>query len=298
VELFGHEGPVTVVRCLTTFGREDDLEQDELFNARDDQELATGSMDGTIRLWYTGVGVTGLTQGHGYCLSVLELGVRNPVADLILLSPSEVVVGTWDGQLRVVDLVERLCSRALQATGGQVRSCCKWRQKDDPEWQFFVGTDDGAIACWSASTVASLTPSASTIYMQRLSWQAHTSHVVALCICKDWLLSLCDDKLVRVWDATSGRLLADYWGHSAGPVSFCVAWKEKLLWTGSRDHSVRSWDLGELESQVRERSAMEQSDAESFEYEVTFSRLTAKQLRKMAQAKSGKDKMKAKGRSR
>ena len=36
---------------------------------------------------------------------------------------------------------------------------------------------------------------------------------------EDWLLSCSDDKLVRIWDTSSGDMLADFRGHAAGPVS-------------------------------------------------------------------------------
>ncbi|CAE7389018.1 NLE1 [Symbiodinium natans] len=303
-ELSGHTAPVTLTRCLSTFGREDEP-QAELFNAQDAQDLASASMDGTIRIWHTGVGFGMDGEGKGYCICVLELGIRNPVADMTLLSPAEAAVATWDGQIRVIDLRDRVCCKAVQVTKSQVRSLCKWRQKGDSDWQFFIGTDDGVISCWapSGATPPGLSGTMSLggvsgMMHQRLSWQAHTSHVVGLCTCQDWLLSLCDDKLVRVWDASSGRILADFWGHAAGPVSACLAWNEKLLWTGSRDATLRSWDVEELRRQVLEGSAMEACDAESFHYEVTFSRLTAKQLKKMAQARNGKSPKKNKGRAR
>ena len=48
---------------------------------------------------------------------------------------------------------------------------------------------------------------------------------------------------------------------------------------------MRSWDLGEIDRQMQETAAMELCDAQSFQYEVTFSRLTLKQLKKLAAEK-------------
>ena len=126
-------------------------------------------------------------------------------------------------------------------------------------------------------------PGAVGVLHQRLSWQGHWGHVISLNTCKDWLISSAEDKLIRIWDTFSGRLIVELWGHSAGVISTSVAWP--LLWTGSRDHTVRSWDLGEIDRQMQETAAMELCDAQSFQYEVTFSRLTLKQLKKLAAEK-------------
>lgn len=88
-------------------------------------------------------------------------------------------------------------------------------------------------------------------------------------------------------------MISEYWGHGAGVVSTCTTWP--LLWTGSRDHTVRSWDLGEIKRQLEETAAMELCDAQSFQYEVTFSRLTLKQLKKLAAEKKAANKGDNKG---
>ena len=289
-EMEGHTAAVTQTCCLCTFKVEEDYLKSQ------GPDLATASLDTTIRIWQLGIedptSAGSSDAGYSGCLFILELGLRNPVADLALLSAEELLVATWDGQIRFVSLpcetgetagTAVSCSQALQATIGQVRSICKWRRKADEEWQIFAGTDEGEISCWapcahSLVSAANLLPA----WNQRLSWQGHRSHVISLSTCKDWLVSCAEDKLVRVWDATSGKLLADFWGHSAGVVCTCMSWP--LLWTGSRDHTVRSWDFEEVERRLRELATMEMCDAQSFHYEVTFSRLTAKQLKKMAAA--------------
>lgn len=290
-----HAAAVTRACCLSTFEMAEEADADG-HGARlksEGPDLATASLDATIRIWQLledeRCESSGFSPG---CLFILDLGLRNPVADLVLLSPEEILVATWDGQVRFVDLMPTeapadapaACSRALQVTMGQVRSICKWRKKGEDEWQLFAGTDEGTISCWAPSGSPGLASSSALVpsWSQRLSWQGHWSHVIALSSCKDWLISCAEDKHVRLWDATSGKLLSDLWGHSAGILCACVSWP--LLWTGSRDHTVRSWDLQEIANQLRELSTMETCDAQSFHYEITFSRLTAKQLKKLAAA--------------
>jgi len=277
VELLGHTGAITAIRSLSTLDRLSENGDDS-----DEPDLATASMDASIRIWRVAV----LTEGSAACLFILDLGLRNPVSDLVLLSPQELVASTWDGQVRFISLTERACSKALQVVMGQVRSICRWRKKAEDDWQIFAGTDEGNISCWTSGSFPGLTPNlpgAVGVLHQRLSWQGHWGHVISLNTCKDWLISSAEDKLIRIWDTFSGRLIVELWGHSAGVISTSVAWP--LLWTGSRDHTVRSWDLGEIDRQIQETAAMELCDAQSFQYEVTFSRLTLKQLKKLAAEK-------------
>merc|ERR1719502_1984055 len=126
-------------------------------------------------------------------------------------------------------------------------------------------------------------------FRERLSWQAHASHVVGLRMHGNWLFSASEDRTVRLWDATTGAGLADFYGHGGGVLSLSVA-SDKLLWTGSRDHTVRSWDIAEVKARLRENSCMEIADRQSFQYEVAFSRTSAKAHKKSAK---GAEKSKA-----
>lgn len=279
LQLTGHTAAITVLCCLSSPKSDSESENASLSL---EPSLATGSMDSTIRIWR----LPSSTESNGECLCILDVGSRNPVSDLVLLSAEEMIAGTWDGQVRYISLPQRACSKAVQVAMGQVRSICRWRRKGDEDWQVFAGTDEGNISCWASGGFPGLTPNlpgSAGLLSQRLSWQAHWSHVISLSTCRDWLVSLAEDKLVRIWETFSGRLISELWGHSAGVISTSAAWP--LLFTGSRDHTVRSWDLGEIERQLQETAAMELCDAQSFHYEVTFSRLTLKQLKKLAAEK-------------
>lgn len=73
-----------------------------------------------------------------------------------------------------------------------------------------------------------------------------------LCYCLPSFLSVkflvsisqgADDKLVKVWSAVSGRLLATLRGHDGEIVDLTVNYENTLLASGSCDKSVRIWCL-------------------------------------------------------
>jgi WD40 repeat protein len=62
-----------------------------------------------------------------------------------------------------------------------------------------------------------------------------------------WVASAGEDSVVNVWDSHSGKLLRSFRGHT-GLVS-CVAFSRdgRRLYSGSRDHTVKVWDVTQLE---------------------------------------------------
>ncbi|CAE8636388.1 unnamed protein product [Polarella glacialis] len=279
-------------------------------------DLVSASIDGTVRVWCTGAAAAatdGLDKmGHGYCLFVLELGSRNPASDFDFLSSDFLAVGTWDGQLRIVDMVQRACTGAVQVTQAQIRSVCiVGTAKDDGEVRIFVGTELGLVSCQHGLLPQPPPPPALSEDLGwavtreplslgwtpgcdmregfgspelRCSWQAHSIHVIGLQSWGNWLLSTSEDRLVRIWDGLTGSFMAEFYGHSGGVLATCVVPADKLLWTGSRDWSIRSWDLAEVQLRSREQAAMGNCDRESMKYEVGVSR--AKALKKQAKPKA------------
>ena len=52
-----------------------------------------------------------------------------------------------------------------------------------------------------------------------------------------------DDHLVKIWSATTGRLLATLRGHAAEITDIAVNYENTLLAAGSCDKTVRVWCL-------------------------------------------------------
>jgi len=226
---------------------------------------------------------------EGFCVYVLEFGVRNPVSNMVLIPGDCLAVGTWDGKLRVVNLMQRACTKATQVTEGRVCSVCCWQPSDEAEVQLFAGNEDGEVSCWISSPGAAADSALRGGHLQqRLSWRAHSSHVMSLRSTGGWLISASEDRTVRLWDAASGALLADFYGHTGGVQTTSVADQERLLWSGSRDHSVRSWDLGEVEKQLKEQTAMAHADEQSREFEIASRPVAKKKSGKNDKGRAGK----------
>ena len=50
----------------------------------------------------------------------------------------------------------------------------------------------------------------------------------------------------------------------------CLEFVDKVLYSGSFDHSIRSWDLKEMENRIRERAIMFREDIWSRKYECWY----------------------------
>jgi len=206
----------------------------------------------------------------GSCLFILDFGARNPVADFALLSRQTVVAASWDGRLRCLDLKSRGCTNIVEIKP-QVKLTCVCAPA--PGLQIgttdiiYVGLEDGTVACWNLASTCK-----SSSYLN-ISWNAHAAEVTKLQsimytgkhtdVPKRWLVSSSEDRTIRLWNPEEGKLLKEFWGHQGGVLMLCYVPWQHLLWSGSRDHSIRSWCFEDSAQQLRETEAMEKADAES-----------------------------------
>lgn len=55
-------------------------------------------------------------------------------------------------------------------------------------------------------------------------------------------------------------------GHEGGVLTFMVA--DRLIYSGSRDHSIRSWCMQEMDKRIWERNRMAEAEMASRRYET------------------------------
>jgi WD40 repeat protein len=306
VDLDGHSAPVTSMQCCCRGA-------DGSSSAR--PWLVSASLDGTIRVWRGVEAPLSRTQQNkpkdtevfeevetksspedvddeaGRCLFILDFGTRNPVSCFALLSCDLLVAGSWDGRLRILNLRSRSCSNIVEV-GRQMKVTClcappspSGESADD----VYVGLEDGTIANWKLSHTAGESS------YEVLSWKGHAAAATKLELTsysgkfsddtKRWLVSSSEDGTICIWSPNDGKLLKEFFGHTGGVLMLCYAPQERLLWSGSRDHTIRSWCLEEAETQLRELEAMEQADGESRKAVIIYAK--AKQDTK-SKKKAGK----------
>lgn len=66
-----------------------------------------------------------------------------------------------------------------------------------------------------------------------------------------WIASAGEDSTVKIWDSHTGKLIRSFRGHLGLVSSVAFSPDGKYLVSGSRDHTVKVWDLSQLKEQHR-----------------------------------------------
>ena len=187
----------------------------------DGKLLATGDVDGLIRLWQVVDGQQLLTlKGHtGWVWAVTFSPNGKTLAS-----------GSNDSSVRLWDVVEGYCIGVLHGHTSGV-----WSVSFSPDSQTLVSSSqDSSVRLWDVSHDRCIRV-----------LHGHTGGVWAVTFSPDGntLASGSNDSSVRLWDVGNGEALKALHGHTSGVRS--VAWSPdgQTLASGSNDSSVRLWDV-------------------------------------------------------
>lgn len=93
----------------------------------------------------------------------------------------------------------------------------------------------------------------------------------------------CDDRRIRVYSIDDLKQVEELAGHDDGVISIDFA--GDMLYTGSYDHSIRSWDIKEMLHRIRERNLMAWEDLQSKKFEVYYAIAFKNKKKKVAKKK-------------
>jgi len=187
----------------------------------DGKLLATGDVDGLIRLWQVADGQQLLTlKGHtGWVWAVTFSADGNTLAS-----------GSNDSSVRLWDIAEGYCIGALHGHTSGV-----WSVSFSPDGNTLVSSSqDSSIRLWDVSHHNCLRV-----------LHGHTGGVWAVTFSPDGktLASGSNDASVRLWDVAEGDCIRALYGHSSGVSSLAWSPDGLTLASGSNDSSVWLWNV-------------------------------------------------------
>ncbi len=183
--------------------------------------LASGSDDGTLKLWNvaTRTGVATL-EGHA--------GAVNSVA----FSPDGATLasGSNRGTLKLWNLAARTGVATLEGHAGAVNSVAF-----SPDGATLAsGSDDGTLKLWNVATI-----------QEKHTLTGHTASVRSVAFSSDGntLASASRDGTVRLWDAASRIEVVMLEGDTRGMTSVAFSPDGTMLAAGSRGSTIMLWDV-------------------------------------------------------
>jgi WD40 repeat protein/serine/threonine protein kinase len=193
-----------------------------------------------------------VTGGMGRAIQVLEAETGRPVCVLgthereirgITFSRDgrTLASASGDGKVKLWDaarLTEPQDSR-LTLRGRVPGQCVNIAFSPDGS-RLATGGEDKTVKVWDVQTGKELH-----------TLRGHTAEVYALVFSPgdgQWIASAGEDSTVKIWDGHTGKLARSFRGHAALVSSLAFSPDGRHLYSGSRDHTVKEWDLTQLDA--------------------------------------------------
>ncbi|WP_410676915.1 NB-ARC domain-containing protein [Amycolatopsis sp. cmx-4-68] len=237
--------------------------------APDGTWLATGSDDGTVKMW---------DRASGTCTATLTGHTLSVRAVAIAPDGTWLATGSDNWTVRMWDRASGTCTATLSGHTGSVRAVAI---APDGRW-LATGSEDGTARMWdraSGTCTATLTGHTGSVNAVAIApdgtWLAtgsgggtvrmwdrasgtctvltgltHSLHALAIApvnavaIAPDgtWLATGSGDGTVKMWDRASGTCTATLTGHTDWVRAVAIAPDQTWIATGSEDATVRMWD--------------------------------------------------------
>ena len=104
-----------------------------------------------------------------------------------------------------------------------------------------------------------------------------------------------DERKIRVYNLKNWQLVEEFQGHDDGITQ--IAFADNMLYSGSFDHSIRSWELKDMHNRIRERAIMLREDLMVYNYYSSFI-IQSKRIEVYTRALPKKKKTKAKSKKK
>jgi len=198
----------------------------------DGRHLVTGRANGTIQAWDARTGEERGTLGNHD--RVVRGVVLSRDGRHLASASADGFVKLWDGT-RLEE--KQLARHTLRA---RVQGPCLNVAFSPDGARLATGGEDYTVRIWDVATGR-----------ETSTLRGHNGDVYTVAFSPDaagrWIASAGEDSIVKVWDSQTGQLVRSFRGHTGLVSSLAFSSDGKSIVSGSRDHTVKIWDVTHLD---------------------------------------------------